>query len=320
MGHSLRIVFAGTPEFASQHLQALIDSRHKVVAVYTQPDKPSGRGRKLSLSAVKKTALTHELPLYQPASLADASTQDSLKLHQPDVMVVVAYGLLLPSPVLDIPRYGCINVHGSLLPRWRGAAPVQRAVIAGDKKTGITVMQMDCGLDTGDMLHKLSVPILNSDTSATLYDKLSRLGSIALKEVLDQISTDTVCQEKQDNDLATYAHKITKEEGRVDWSLPAEKLSCLIRGLNPWPVAWTELQGMVVRLWDIDIIDNLPSDPLSQVVPGTIVHGDKSSVFVACGQQALSLKSIQLPGKRRMDIRDVLNSRRDMFTAGKVFQ
>ena len=312
--------FAGTPEFASQHLQALIESRHKVVAVYTQPDKPSGRGRKLSLNAVKKTALTHELPLYQPESFTDVSIQEGLKLHQPDVMVVVAYGLILPSPVLNIPRYGCINVHGSLLPRWRGAAPVQRAVMAGDEETGITVMQMDSGLDTGDMLHKSSVPILISDTSETLYDKLSRLGGVALNRVLDQISANTVRREKQDNQLATYAHKITKDEGRVDWSLPAARLSCLVRGLNPWPVAWTELQDMVIRLWDVEIIDDPSFFSSSQIVPGTIIHGDKSSVFVACGQHALSLKSIQLPGKRRMHIRDILNSRRDMFTAGEVFR
>ena len=220
----LNIIFAGTPDFAARHLQALINSHHNVIAAYTQPDRPAGRGKKLTASPVKELALAHNIPVYQPGSLRKEPAQQQLAALNADIMVVVAYGLILPKVVLDTPRLGCINVHGSILPRWRGAAPIQRALWAGDKKTGVTIMQMDVGLDTGDMLLKTYLSIEDDDTSASLYEKLAQQGPNALLQALEALANGTLAAEKQDEALANYAEKLSKEEARLDWTKSATQL------------------------------------------------------------------------------------------------
>ena len=232
---SLRIIFAGTPDFAAQHLQALLDGPHQVVAVYSQPDRPAGRGRKLTPSPVKALALEHAIEVQQPISLKPEAAQEMLASYQADVMVVVAYGLILPQVVLDTPRLGCINVHGSLLPRWRGAAPIQRAILAGDQRSGVTVMQMEAGLDTGPMLLEVETPIAINDSSASLYAKLAVLGCHSLTEALDGLKNSTLTAQVQDETKANYADKLTKAEGAIDWHQSAQQISLQVRGLNPWP-------------------------------------------------------------------------------------
>ncbi|MDN3653050.1 methionyl-tRNA formyltransferase [Thalassotalea ponticola] len=316
MSTSLNIVFAGTPDFAAKHLQALIDSPHNVVAVYCPADKPAGRGKKLTACAVKQLAEQHAIPVEQPANFKQLEDKQTLASYQPDVMVVVAYGLLLPKDVLDIPRLGCVNVHGSLLPRWRGAAPIQRALEAGDQQTGVTIMQMDVGLDTGAMLLKASCPITDSDTSASLYDKLADLGPKALLDTMQQMAEGTHRAEPQDNALANYAEKLTKEEAMVDWSLPADVLDRKIRAYQPWPFAQfiyrQNNKEHRVKIWQAT-----PISSSSSASPGTILQADKHGIVVATGNGALQLESLQLPGKKAMSAADLLNGRADWFVVGK---
>ncbi|WP_252177750.1 methionyl-tRNA formyltransferase [Endozoicomonas sp. 4G] len=318
---SLRIVFAGTPDFASAHLKAVLDSQavldgqHEIVAVYTQPDRPAGRGRKLKPSPVKELALQHDIPVFQPLSLKkEEATRDQLAALKPDLMIVVAYGLILPKSVLAIPTYGCINVHGSILPRWRGAAPIQRAIAAGDKESGVTIMQMDEGLDTGDMLIKAHCPIHTTDTSSDLHDRLIEVGQPALIQAIDAIAKGTVTAEKQDDRYACYAHKMSKEEARIDWHQPAADLDCLVRAFNPWPVATTELEGNAIRVWEAELIEGTPDE-----MPGTLIKADKSGLDIATAKGILRLTNVQLSGSRAMPVQDLLNSRRDMFVPGKKF-
>lgn len=308
---ALKIVFAGTPDFAAQHLAALLDSHHQVVAVYTQPDRPAGRGKKLTASPVKQLALEHGLPVYQPQSLRKEEAQQVLAAIDFDLMVVVAYGLILPKAVLDMPRLGCINVHGSLLPRWRGAAPIQRAIWAGDRETGVTIMQMDQGLDTGAMLHKASLPIEDSDTSATLYTKLATLGPQALLDALTPIAEGTAVAEVQDDALANYAEKLSKEEAAVDWNKSALALWRECRAFNPWPVSHFQVAEQTIKLW--------ACEPLSQphdAAPGTILAADKNGIQIATGEGVLNLTSLQLPGKKAMAVADILNARKEWFEVG----
>jgi len=308
---SLRIIFAGTPDFAARHLDALMSSGHQVVGVFTQPDRPAGRGKKLMPSPVKVLAEEHGLPVFQPASLRPQENQQLVADLNADVMVVVAYGLILPKAVLDMPRLGCINVHGSLLPRWRGAAPIQRSLWAGDADTGVTIMQMDVGLDTGDMLYKLSCPITDEDTSATLYDKLAELGPKGLIDTLQQLADNRVQPEVQDEALVTYAEKLTKEEARLDWSLPAAQLERCIRAFNPWPMSWLEIDGQPVKVWQASVI----AGPVN-AAPGTIVEANKQGIQVATVEGILNLESLQPAGKKAMSAQDLLNSRREWFTPG----
>ncbi|MRI33377.1 methionyl-tRNA formyltransferase [Endozoicomonas sp. OPT23] len=316
---SLRIVFAGTPEFASAHLQAVLDSQHEVIAVYTQPDRPAGRGRKLKPSPVKELALQHEIPVFQPLSLKkDEEARQQLADLKPDLMIVVAYGLILPQSVLDIPKHGCINVHGSILPRWRGAAPIQRAVEAGDKESGVTIMQMDVGLDTGDMLLKAICPINDTDTSANLHDRLIEVGQPALIETVNAFAEGTVKAEKQDDSLANYAHKMSKEEAVLDWNKPAAELDCRVRAFNPWPVTTTQMDDVSIRVWDATRVEE-DYDISPEAAPGTIVKADKEGIDVACAEGLLRLKNVQLSGSRAMAVQDILNSRKEMFATGKVF-
>ncbi|TLU61169.1 MULTISPECIES: methionyl-tRNA formyltransferase [Enterobacteriaceae] len=311
MSTSLRIIFAGTPDFAARHLDALLSSGHQVVGVFTQPDRPAGRGKKLMPSPVKVLAEEHGLPVFQPASLRPQENQQLVAQLNADVMVVVAYGLILPKAVLDMPRLGCINVHGSLLPRWRGAAPIQRSLWAGDAETGVTIMQMDVGLDTGDMLYQLSCPITAEDTSGTLYDKLAELGPKGLIDTLQQLAESRTQPEVQDEALVTHAEKLSKEEARLDWSLSAAQLERCIRAFNPWPMSWLEIDGQPVKVWKASVIDSN-----TNAAPGTIIEASKQGIQVATVEGILNLESLQPAGKKAMSAQDLLNSRREWFTPG----
>lgn len=309
--NKLKLIFAGTPDFAARHLAALLSSDHEVVAVYTQPDKPAGRGQKLTASPVKELALAHDLPVYQPASLRNEAAQAELAALGADLMVVVAYGLILPKAVLDTPRLGCLNVHGSLLPRWRGAAPIQRAIWAGDAETGVTIMQMDVGLDTGAMIHKVSCPIACDETSASLYDKLAELGPQALVDTLGAMAAGDTAAEAQDDALANYAQKLSKEEARIDWSMEAIAIERCIRAFNPWPISWFEVAEQTIKVWQAEVID---SDHGQSA--GTLLKADKQGIDVATGKGVLRLLTLQPPGKKAMSVPDLLNSRRDWFEPG----
>ncbi|TCB87097.1 methionyl-tRNA formyltransferase [Enterobacter wuhouensis] len=311
MSKTLRIIFAGTPDFAARHLDALLSSGHQVVGVFTQPDRPAGRGKKLMPSPVKVQAEEHGIAVFQPSSLRPQENQQLVADLNADVMVVVAFGLILPKAVLDMPRLGCVNVHGSLLPRWRGAAPIQRSLWAGDAETGVTIMKMDVGLDTGDMLYKLSCPITADDTSATLYDKLADLGPQGLIETLQQLADNTAKPEVQDEAQVTYAEKLSKEEAQIDWSLPAAQLERNIRAFNPWPMSWMMIDEQPVKVWKASVIDC----PVT-AEPGTIIEANKQGIQVATSEGILNLESLQPAGKKAMSAQDLLNSRREWFIPG----
>lgn len=311
MSQALRIVFAGTPEFAAEHLKALLDTPHRIVAVYTQPDRPAGRGQKLMPSAVKSLALEHGLPVMQPQSLRNAEAQAELAALRADLMVVVAYGLILPQAVLDIPRLGCINSHASLLPRWRGAAPIQRAVEAGDAESGVTVMQMEAGLDTGPMLLKVSTPISAADTGGSLHDRLAALGPKAVVEAIAGLAAGTLHGEIQDDALATYAHKLNKDEARLDWSRPAVELERQVRAFTPWPVCHTSLADAPLKVLGASLGQGSGA-------PGTILEASRDGLLVACGEGALRLTRLQVPGGKPLAFADLYNSRREQFAAGQV--
>ncbi|MDH5544306.1 MAG: methionyl-tRNA formyltransferase [Gammaproteobacteria bacterium] len=303
MQESLKVIFAGTPEFAAEALKAILGSRHEVIAVYTQPDRPAGRGRKLTPSAVKQVALDVGIPVYQPVSLKDEQAQQELAALNADVMVVAAYGLLLPKAVLETPRLGCLNIHASLLPRWRGAAPIQRAILAGDRETGITIMQMDVGLDTGDMLFKVKCTIEADDNAQTLHDRLASIGASAIVSALDRLVLGGVSGERQDDALANYAKKLDKAEATIDWQKPAVEIERLIRAFNPWPVAQTNLDEKIMRIWQAKAVSSA-----STATPGTILASSKKQFDVATGDGVLQLLQIQMPGKKPVDVASFLNA------------
>ncbi|MDX2319176.1 MAG: methionyl-tRNA formyltransferase [Moritella sp.] len=313
MTKSLRIIFAGTPDFAAKHLSALINSEHEVIAVYSQPDRPAGRGKKLKPSDVKQLAVSHDIPVFQPVSLRNEEAQQQLAALNADLMVVVAYGLILPQVVLDTPRLGCINVHGSLLPRWRGAAPIQRSIWAGDAETGVTIMQMDLGLDTGAMLHKVTCPIADDETSASLYDKLAELGPQGLLETLAKISNGTAVAEVQNDEQANYASKLSKEEANIDWSQSAVEIERQVRAFNPWPVSYTQIAEQNVKIWQTSV-----SDEVTDAQPGTVIAATKQGIQVATGNGVLTLLNMQLAGKKAMPVQDILNARKEWFTVGQL--
>ncbi len=290
----MRIIFAGTPEFAVPSLQKLIDLGHDICAVYTQPDRPAGRGQHLQPSPVKVLALAHNIPVLQPLTLKTDDEFQTFQNFNADLMVVVAYGMMLPQTVLDAPRFGCINGHGSLLPRWRGAAPIQRAVIEGDKETGVTIMQIVKKLDAGDMLHKEVYVIQPTDTSAIVHDELSKLSAIGLEKVLQQIENGTLHAEPQDENLMTYAAKLTKEEAAIDWSESAEKLVRKIHGLNPKPVAQTIYNGLVMKVWNAEMLDETTNLSAGQVRCTT------KTLDVASGNGFVRIHELQLPNGKRM--------------------
>jgi len=317
MSQPLNIIFAGTPDFAAQHLAALINSEHNIIAVYCPPDKPAGRGKKLTTCATKQLALEHNIPVEQPTNFKQTVEQQTLSDYQADIMVVVAYGLLLPKIILEAPRLGCINVHGSILPKWRGAAPIQRAVEAGDQQTGVTIMQMDEGLDTGDMLLKSLCDITVHDTSASIYQKLAELGPTALLETLTLMAEGKHLPEPQENNLATYAAKLDKTEAELDWQLSAQTLHQKLRAYIPWPVAQftfvdNKSQQHRIRVWQATTIavDH-------KQLPGTILTVDKTGITVATLEHALKLEVLQLPGKKALACADILNGRADWFQVGQ---
>lgn len=319
----MNIIFAGTPEFAATALTALLETEHRIVAVYTQPDRKAGRGQKLTASAVKQLALAHDLPVYQPLHFK-ASTEEGLAAqqqlaeHNADVMVVAAYGLILPQSVLDTPKYGCLNIHGSLLPRWRGAAPIQRAIEAGDVETGVTIMKMAAGLDTGDMMYKTICPILASDTSASLHDKLAVQGAEAITAVLqsEQSLIDALAaREVQDESLTVYAHKLSKEQAKIDWSRSAAEIDRDIRAFNPWPVAYTPLDDTQnLRVWMSQVSELTQAD----AVAGQIIAIDQHGVHVVCGdQRSLCLSSLQWPGAKAFNALQISQSNK--LQLGHIF-
>lgn len=310
----LRIIYAGTPEFAVPALQALIDSPHEVVAVYTKPDRPVGRGRKIVFSDVKQQALAANIAIEQPESLKAIEAQDTLRAYNADVMVVAAYGLLLPQAVLDIPTYGCLNIHGSLLPRWRGAAPIQRAIAAGDSETGITIMQMDKGLDTGDMLYKSTIPISHTDTGQSIHDALAAQGALDIMQVIDKIShsQQRLQGEVQDERLATYAHKLTKAEARIDWQDSAQHIDAKVRAFNPWPMCYTHYHGKPMKIHYTSVkptnTDTDNGDTLKRsLTAGSVIRESKVGIEVSTGDGILIIHRLQMPGKRAMDVTSFLN-------------
>tara|TARA_B110000091_G_scaffold203465_1_gene236975 strand:+ start:486 stop:1439 length:954 start_codon:yes stop_codon:yes gene_type:complete len=307
----LRIIFAGTPDFAARHLQALIQSEHQIVGVYSQPDRPAGRGKKLKASEVKELALEHNLPVFQPQSLKNDEALAELTSLNADIVIVVAYGLILPKAILEAPRLGCLNVHGSILPRWRGAAPIQRAIWAGDEQTGVTIMQMDEGLDTGDMLHISRCPISTTETSASLYTKLAELGPDALIETINKLANGEITPEPQNDELANYAKKLSKEEADIDWSMSALQIERNIRSFNPWPMCFTQMGGQTVKIHQAQVM-------LQSGDPGQILSSDKNGVVVACGEHALCITQLQPQGKKPMAINDFLNGRSDWVTPGTI--
>jgi methionyl-tRNA formyltransferase len=305
MSDSLRVVYAGTPEFAVPALDAVAAAGHRVVAVYTQPDRRSGRGRKVVFSPVKAKAMELSVPVEQPLTLRDATARAQLQSYQPDVMIVAAYGLILPPEVLAMPRYGCLNIHASLLPRWRGAAPIQRAIEAGDEQTGVTIMQMAEGLDTGDMLVTRECPVAVDATAAVLHNQLAELGAAAMLETLVLLQAGELQPQVQDESLATYAHKLDKQEAVIDWQHSALTIHRRVCAFNPWPVAQTALQEETLRVWETQL---LPNATVNNAAPGTVV-ATEAGIDVATGDGVLSLQKIQVPGKKPMPAGDFLNSR-----------
>lgn len=316
MAEPLRIIFAGTPAFAATHLQALLEAGGpalNIVGVYTQPDRPAGRGKKASASAVKALALAHDLPVIQPATLKAPEAQAELAALSPDLMVVVAYGLILPQAVLATPRLGCINVHASILPRWRGAAPIQRAIEAGDQETGVTLMQMDAGLDTGPMLHITRCAIEPDETATTLHDKLAALGGPALLTTIAELAAGRAAPQPQGDTASCYAPKIDKREAALDWREPAALLGRRIRAFVPAPIAYGVLDGERIRIYRAQPV-NAPA-----AAPGTLVAVDSDGLIVACGSGALRITQLQFPGGKVLSIREALNGRAATLTPGRRF-
>jgi len=313
---TLRIAFAGTPIFSAYILECLTHTPHSLVGVYTQPDRKKGRGQQLTPSPVKTLASQLNIPIYQPARLKDPTEHEILKNLKPDVLIVVAYGLILPAAVLAIPTYGCINIHASNLPKWRGAAPIQRAILAGDTETGICIMQMDAGLDTGDVLNRVTTPIHPTDTSQILHDRLANIGAKALIQTLEQLEQGLLTPEKQDDTFATYAHKITKEEALLDWTQNVHALDCQIRAFNPWPITYTHLNNLNIRIFSAEPIQDLQTS----AKPGTILETSPKGIQVATGDGGiLNLLELQLPGGKRLSARDILNAKSEYFQKGLQF-
>lgn len=308
---SLRVIYAGTPDFAVPALQALIDSRHEVVAVYTQPDRRAGRGRKLVFGPVKQLAVDNAIPVEQPESLRNKAAREVLQSYNADVMVVAAYGLILPQKVLDIPRYGCLNIHGSLLPRWRGAAPIQRAIAAGDAETGVTIMQMAKGLDTGDMLHKVVVPITANDGGQRIHDRLATDGATALMTVLDQLCSGELQPEVQDDAFANYAHKLSKAEAQIDWTQSAIEIDRMIRAFDAWPTAFTLYQGKPLRFMASTVVEGAKgvSGNAQAVPPGTVIAESREGIDITTGDGVVRILRLQMAGGKALAVADFVNAR-----------
>lgn len=297
----MKIVFMGTPDFAAGALEALIDAGHEITAVVTQPDKAKGRSKELQFPPVKETALAHNIPVLQPIRIKKPEEIECLKQYEADIYVVAAFGQILSQEILDMPKYGCLNIHASLLPKYRGASPIQSVILDGEKETGITIMQMDAGIDTGDMLLKKSIEIEPDDTYETLHDKLKALGGEAIVEALELLETGALVPEKQNHEQSSHVKMITKEMGNIDFAKPAKEIDCLVRGLNPWPSAFTFYKGKQMKIWKVSV-----EDAISTEAPGTVTEVTKNEIKVACGTGAIAILELQLEGKKRMTAHDFL--------------
>ena len=297
----MRIVFMGTPDFSVPALEALAEGGHQVIAAVTQPDKPKGRGKAVLMTPVKEKALELGIPVYQPAKVREPEFVELLREMAPDAIVVVAFGQILPKAILEIPKYGCINIHASLLPKYRGSAPIQWAVIDGEKETGVTTMFMNEGLDTGDMLEKAAVPLDEKETGGSLHDKLSALGGNLILSTLKGLEAGTLKGTPQTDEGTCYAKMLKKSLGDIDWTMDAAAIERLIRGLNPWPSAYTSLHGKTLKIWDADVLDREYGE-----APGTVAETSKNALIIQTGKGSLSVRSLQLEGKKRMDIQDFL--------------
>lgn len=296
----MRVVFMGTPDFSVGTLRELVKAGHEVVGVVSQPDKPKGRGKSLMPTPVKEAALELGLPVYQPKKVREPEFIEILRKLEPEVIVVVAFGQIIPQEILDLPPYGCINVHASLLPKYRGAAPIQWAVIDGEPQSGVTIMKMDAGLDTGDMITKVVVPIAEEETGGSLFDKLSAAGARLLVDTLPSLTNGTAVYEKQPEESPTpYAAMIQKRMGNIDWNRPAVEIERLVRGLNPWPSAYTKLKGKTLKIWKAQVIEESEND--AALAPGTVIQADTHGLYVKTGQDILNITELQLEGKKRMD-------------------
>lgn len=313
MSSHLRIIFAGTPDFATRYLEKIIQSPHQIIGVFTQPDRPAGRGNKIKESPVKQLALKNNLPIFQPDSLKRNKEYKIILGLNADIMVVVAYGLILPQEILDIPKLGCINVHFSLLPKWRGAAPVQRALLAGELQTGLTIIKMKSGIDNGDILYQSTYNILPKDTSASIYEKLSESGSLALLAVIDNVKNGDQILEPQNETQATYAKKISKKEATLNWRLPALQLERQIRAFNPWPISYFIVKKNLIKVWNANVIHSRFC-----IEPGIILVSDKIGIQISTGADILMITVLQPEGKRPMSARDLLNARKEWFLPGSI--
>lgn len=315
MNYSLRIIFAGTPSFGLPSLNALHQSEHNICAVYTQPDRPAGRGRRLQLSSVKEWALAHHYPVYQPANFKSDEAIEALLALKADVMVVIAYGLILPKIVLNAPRLGCVNVHASLLPRWRGASPIQQAICSGDTQSGVTIMQMDEGMDTGAMLQSVPCAIAPNDTAATLHDRLSILSAAPLLDCLHALVQGSLSPTPQDDSQASYAPKIIKDDAKINWDQPSATIDCIIRGYNPWPMAYCHYQDSNIKVLSGSIL----AASNAAHPPGTIVRIDKQGIAVACKEGVYNIEQLQIPGRKAMSVAQWLNGSKQRIKVGETF-
>lgn len=309
----LNLVFAGTPAFGLPCLEALVQSSHYLKAIYTQPDRPSGRGRKMQASDVKTWALAHDKPIFQPINFKDPATVAELAALKPDVLIVIAYGLILPKTVLTIPKFGCINVHASLLPAWRGASPIQQAILHGDRISGVTIMQMDAGMDTGDMLVQAKCEVTEEDTAETLHNKLAEISVAPLLATIDALNHHQISPQKQGDEGISYAPKITKEQAEISWAAPARTISRQIRAYNPWPIAYTKMGQDILRIHQASIIQSS-----SGAVPGTILSMDKKGMIIAAGEDCICIEMLQFSGGKVLKVADWLNAKSKSLQTGFI--
>lgn len=304
----MKVVFMGTPDFAVDALQAIIEAGHEVTAVVTQPDKPKGRGKEMQATPVKTCALEHHIPVFQPVKVKEPEAVETLRSYEADIFVVVAFGQILSEEILQMPKYGCVNIHASLLPKYRGAGPIQWAIIDGEKETGITIQQMDKGVDTGDILFQSVVPIDAKETGESLFEKLAKAGAALIVEALPKIEAGEVTPRKQDESQASHAKMLQKSMSRIDWNRKAEELDCLIRGMISWPGASSGYHGKTLKIWQQEPVakDQLPAEALAGAEPGTVIAVEKDAIYVQTGEGALKLTEVQLEGKKRMAVKDFL--------------